>query len=663
MPLQIRRGTSGSLPSTPAEGEPLFLTDTQELAVGTGSSRVLMAKKDHTHAIADVTNLQSSLNTRITSVNGLTTSNGGGVALTLDSLSDVNATTPANGQYLQFDGSNWVPVSGSGGNLDGLSDVVITSPVTNGQVLKYNGTNWVNGTDATGWGGLDSITLSTTNRLLGSPGDKSTGAEIALASQLAIGKVSSVDTLDIVLASSSGLEKSSGLKIAASGVTSGMLASNAVTTAKINAAAVTVAKISATGTADSTTFLRGDGAWAAPSGTGGVSEGDKGDINVTASGATWTIDPGAVTYAKIQNVSATDKILGRSSANAGIVEEITCTAAGRALLDDADAAAQRTTLGAAATSHTHAASAIDSGTLDIARIPTGTSGSQVALGNHTHAASAITSGTLAVANGGTNLSTAPSNGQLLIGNGTGYTLATLTQGSNVTITNSSGAITIGATGGSAFNPVTKVEVYSDFLGNSTVPWAPFTTGGTVGFTQPGGGQNTGAANMGTGTTATGRAAIGSQLQTAISLGNGAVTFSASHFLVGQLSNSTETYIEELGFLDSISGVFQNAVYFTYTDSLNGSRWQCICSDGLGSTTVDSGVAAVLEVYTRFEITVDATGSTAVFKIDGATVATISNNIPTGTNRTGVLVSKRKTNGTTLRQSRLDYLYFSQDVNR
>ena len=35
---------------------------------------------------------------------------------------------------------------------------------------------------------------------------------------------------------------------------------------------VTVAKISATGTADSTTFLRGDGAWAAPAGGGGSSE-------------------------------------------------------------------------------------------------------------------------------------------------------------------------------------------------------------------------------------------------------------------------------------------------------------------------------------------------------------------------------------------------------
>jgi ABC-type nitrate/sulfonate/bicarbonate transport system permease component len=49
--------------------------------------------------------------------------------------------------------------------------------------------------------------------------------------------------------------------------------------------------------------------------------------------------------AKIQNVSATDRILGRSTAGAGDIEEITCTAAGRALLDDAAASNQRTTLG------------------------------------------------------------------------------------------------------------------------------------------------------------------------------------------------------------------------------------------------------------------------------------------------------------------------------
>ena len=61
--------------------------------------------------------------------------------------------------------------------------------------------------------------------------------------------------------------------------------------------------------------------------------------------ASTDIDNDAVTYAKMQNVSATDRVLGRSSTGAGDVEEITCTAAGRALIDDADAAAQRTTLG------------------------------------------------------------------------------------------------------------------------------------------------------------------------------------------------------------------------------------------------------------------------------------------------------------------------------
>lgn len=48
------------------------------------------------------------------------------------------------------------------------------------------------------------------------------------------------------------------------------------------------------------------------------------------------------------------------------------TTAGKALLDDADAAAQRSTLGAAAASHTHAASEITSGTIATARLGSGT---------------------------------------------------------------------------------------------------------------------------------------------------------------------------------------------------------------------------------------------------------------------------------------------------
>lgn len=72
---------------------------------------------------------------------------------------------------------------------------------------------------------------------------------------------------------------------------------------------------------------------------------DKLDQSSTTKLGTTALADDAVTYAKIQNVSATDRLLGRSSAGSGDVEEITCTAAGRALLDDADATAQRTTLG------------------------------------------------------------------------------------------------------------------------------------------------------------------------------------------------------------------------------------------------------------------------------------------------------------------------------
>lgn len=78
-------------------------------------------------------------------------------------------------------------------------------------------------------------------------------------------------------------------------------------------------------TTDTKQLYIGDGSTAGGVAVGGgISDGDKGDVTVSSSGATWTIDNDAVTYAKMQNVSAASKLLGRGSASgAGDVEEIT----------------------------------------------------------------------------------------------------------------------------------------------------------------------------------------------------------------------------------------------------------------------------------------------------------------------------------------------------
>ncbi len=60
----------------------------------------------------------------------------------------------------------------------------------------------------------------------------------------------------------------------------------------------------------------------APSG-GGVTDGDKGEITVSGSGTVWTINDEAVTYAKMQNVSAASRLLGRGDSGSGDPQEIT----------------------------------------------------------------------------------------------------------------------------------------------------------------------------------------------------------------------------------------------------------------------------------------------------------------------------------------------------
>ncbi|MFN5462085.1 MAG: tail fiber domain-containing protein [Bacteroidota bacterium] len=100
-----------------------------------------------------------------------------------------------------------------------------------------------------------------------------------------------------------------------------------------------------------------------------------------------------------------------------------------------------------ATSATSATSAATAGNI------TATSNTTLTSLSNLTTVGTITTGTwsgtaIAVANGGTGLTTTPANGQIDIGNGTGFTRSTLTAGSGISITNSSGNITISSAGSS-----------------------------------------------------------------------------------------------------------------------------------------------------------------------------------------------------------------------
>lgn len=71
--------------------------------------------------------------------------------------------------------------------------------------------------------------------------------------------------------------------------------------------------------------LQADGAWATNGGSGGVTDGDKGDITVTGGGTIWDIDANVVGNAELRQGAALS-VVGRSANSVGSVADISSTA-------------------------------------------------------------------------------------------------------------------------------------------------------------------------------------------------------------------------------------------------------------------------------------------------------------------------------------------------
>ena len=174
-------------------------------------------------------------------------------------------------------------------------------------------------------------------------------------------------------------------------------------------------------------------------------------------------------------------------------------------------------------------------------------------------------GIVPVASGGTGLSTIPTNGQLLIGNGTGYTLNTLGVGAGLSVTNGIGTITLANTGVLSFSGGTTgltpsaVTTGAITLAGTLV----IANGGTNGSATP----TAGAVAYGTGT-AYAFTAAGTAGQVLTSNGTGVPTWTTN--AGGDVTGPASSTDNAIARFDGVTGkLIQNSVT-TIDDTGNAS---------------------------------------------------------------------------------------------
>lgn len=291
-------------------------------------------------------------------------------------------------------------------------------------------------------------------------------------------------------------------------------------------------------------------------------------------------------------------------------------------------------LAPSATTDTTNASNITSGTLGTARI----SGSYTGItGVGTLTAGTWNANTIGVAYGGTGLTATPTNGQLPIGNGSGFSLATLTAGTNVTITNTAGGIQISATP-SAGGTVQSVDVSGGTTG-LTFSGGPVTVSGTI--TMAG---TLGVANGGTGATTL----------SGYVYGNGTGTMTASTTIpstaitgLGTMAAQNASNVAITG--GSIDGATVGATTASTVRGTTVTATTQFDGSGAGLTNIPNSATTATSANTASAIVArDASGNfsagTITAALNGnASTATSATTATTATNATNVATTAISTN--------------------
>ena len=160
----------------------------------------------------------------------------------------------------------------------------------------------------------------------------------------------------------------------------------------------------------------------------------------------------------------------------------------------------------------------------------------------------------------------------------------------------------------------------------------------------------GVLGLDTGTTTTGRASL-SRTTNAFIFGFARVR-QLWRVRLPTVPTVAQDFETVLGFSDNTGAGTDgnNGIYFKIDRTFSASFWICTTSNG-GTRTNTVTTIPISTSPQQFEIDVAADASSAVFKVNGAVVATINTNIPTGV--TGVMAKVIKTAGNTARQLDLD----------